>query len=1191
MSNEIATYLKYANLQMAAEARLDLFSATVPALIFGNDRSSKFTQTQADQFIADGWTVVDHKANTSTGFSGTLFKNTQTGELVMSFRSTEFADDAVRDNQATNALEIREKGWAFGQIADMETWFAGLKFDGKLDPGVPITITGYSLGGHLATAVNLLHKDDLTAFGAPLIRETYTFNGAGVGQINAGHTLQEVVDTFNQYRNAPALVNLGDTQLNDIYMSIRTRIDGTRMPTATDFSQAQALIVQYGDVARPIIEALQRVDVVMREQERVGGIVNTGGNGPIGVPLGQIEAATMDYQMAVVLASMATSSYRTGLGEASYDLLHDVRASANGLANVFDIYGETYPSAVSNSQFHYGVGIKIAIENQPLVRGNVVWNAATQSFLYADAKLLTDNFSQNDFGDTHSLVLLIDSLSVQSAFSELDSTFTPNKAKVLMATATNTIADVVAFGQGYAEGDALDNLVTALAKQLGVAITELKPSLEGNTWFEVDERNGKTGRNVFHAALNTIVSSDIYKSLIGKVTFSPVGTNLVAQAKARVGFEDIVALQTLSPFVMNAAGEAGQTALDGLWQSAAWNQGYTDWLQDRSLTSLGKSATAFTDQWIEDRGAMLNWLGKANQENLPATDATNQVIPITSGFAVTNPLLYEDRMLAKTLLISGRTETNLPTERYIFGTNADETDLVGAAAEDHLYGGGGNDTLDGKGGNDYLEGGAGDDKLDGGAGNDILKGGTGNDTYTLRASDIGVDTIVDSDGLGSIKVIAADSSEVTLGTGIINKLTTSNNTWQSEDKRFTYTTRTETDGSNTLSISGAGISAVVKNFTSGNLGITLPGTVTNQPNPTTGQQILGDLEAVDFNAVEDGVQTQVDALGNIITDPEQAKPDHADMLYDSVNDDEIIAGGGDDTINATRGGADWIKADSGRDTVQSGAGDDLVELGTERDYGHGGAGDDRIYANTLRPLDEVMAQTVAALDDQADIMDGGEGDDTLVGDAGSDALYGGAGKDLLVGGAGYDNMFGDRETTSVTTDWAINRQTVYDASGNAVGAQLAVTGITAQQPSQEGADLMFGGAGSDVANTGGGVNDNSTSAIKSIAACANSIKAGGRFDSKKQCGMGLNHRRFEVKSGFGPHQYSASSYRISSGCRCDNKSRLLAARTAFGNFGCRIKFQRASGRQTQGLCQTADVDQGNIARRQSSYTSNDGVFL
>ena len=47
----------------------------------------------------------------------------------MSFRSTEFIDDAARDNQATNTFEIKDTGFAWGQIADMEAWYAELKAD------------------------------------------------------------------------------------------------------------------------------------------------------------------------------------------------------------------------------------------------------------------------------------------------------------------------------------------------------------------------------------------------------------------------------------------------------------------------------------------------------------------------------------------------------------------------------------------------------------------------------------------------------------------------------------------------------------------------------------------------------------------------------------------------------------------------------------------------------------------------------------------------------------------------------------------------------------------------------------------------------------------------------------------------------------------------------------------------------
>ena len=153
----IANYLEYANLQMAAEAFLVNKDGVLltgdnlkQALIIGNNHASKFTETQAQDF-ADHWKVIDQCPNTDSGFSGTLFQCTlddpvtgaKQGELVLSFRSTEFIDDAVNDCQVTNKT-IKEFGWAFGQIADMETWYAGLKVDGIPLSEKQFSVTGYS---------------------------------------------------------------------------------------------------------------------------------------------------------------------------------------------------------------------------------------------------------------------------------------------------------------------------------------------------------------------------------------------------------------------------------------------------------------------------------------------------------------------------------------------------------------------------------------------------------------------------------------------------------------------------------------------------------------------------------------------------------------------------------------------------------------------------------------------------------------------------------------------------------------------------------------------------------------------------------------------------------------------------------------------------------------------------------------
>ena len=125
----ISDYLKYANLQMAAEAFLvneatgQIKSDLAGALVAGNNHASRFTETQATDFAAH-WVSVEQKPNTSTGFSGTVFKCIQddpatgakAGEMVMSFRSTEFVDDAARDNMATNTLEVVDTGFAWGQL-------------------------------------------------------------------------------------------------------------------------------------------------------------------------------------------------------------------------------------------------------------------------------------------------------------------------------------------------------------------------------------------------------------------------------------------------------------------------------------------------------------------------------------------------------------------------------------------------------------------------------------------------------------------------------------------------------------------------------------------------------------------------------------------------------------------------------------------------------------------------------------------------------------------------------------------------------------------------------------------------------------------------------------------------------------------------------------------------------------------
>jgi hypothetical protein len=344
-----AELLKYADLQMAAEAFLVQDELTgllktgetlMQALIDGNNHASKFTETQATAFLDlnEGWTVLAQKPNTTTGFSGTLFRNNKTKELVISMRSTEFVDDAARDNQATNSMEIKEKGWAFGQIDDMEKWYAEIKTQYAADfatAGNKFALTGYSLGGHLATAFDLLRRDDTSRLGTPNpVTATYTFNGAGVGQVNAATNLSDVMTTFRTAREGGSAALFTTTLAQQIYNDLRTRING--QASSADMSSAILDVISAKD--NPIagsqtkaelnllLDALVRTKLVRDEIDRVAGITNTGPNDkPVQVTTDKIDAVKLDYQLAVMIASQSTSPWRTDLPSLIADAANNAR--------------------------------------------------------------------------------------------------------------------------------------------------------------------------------------------------------------------------------------------------------------------------------------------------------------------------------------------------------------------------------------------------------------------------------------------------------------------------------------------------------------------------------------------------------------------------------------------------------------------------------------------------------------------------------------------------------------------------------------------------------------------------------------------------------------------------------------------------------------------------------------------------
>jgi Ca2+-binding RTX toxin-like protein len=147
-------------------------------------------------------------------------------------------------------------------------------------------------------------------------------------------------------------------------------------------------------------------------------------------------------------------------------------------------------------------------------------------------------------------------------------------------------------------------------------------------------------------------------------------------------------------------------------------------------------------------------------------------------------------------------------------------------------------------------------------------------------------------------------------------------------------------------------------------------------------QILGDADAqdVDLNALLSSVD--IDLGGG------------ADAVVLGDGDDTVAGGTGADTILGG-GGADEIDGGDGDDSLDGGEGDDLILFRDGADTVHGGAGDDYI--------DDTIGTQHGAF---ANLLDGGEGADTIYGGGGGDTLIGGDGADRLQGEAGADTLEG-----------------------------------------------------------------------------------------------------------------------------------------------------------------------------------------
>ena len=1110
--SDISIWLKFALQQMAAESYLDnidlnSLEEVTRRLLRGNNREgfpetgfTRFTGTlekgQAQAFVQH-YQIIDQHASDATGFSATLIKDLSdpTGKtFTLAFRSVEYQDQAKggdweRDGNGGAAGEIAGRGFAFAQLVSMERYWKQIQ--PTLPPGAILNVTGYSLGGHLATVFTELHADQ--------VNHTYTFNAAGRGAF-ANVLLSETEEIA---RIREMVTNL-DTQIKQFDPSELLTQSGASGNLYTDARYTQALTVVQQ------LYATVGTSVFVPPGGVLGGVTRTGG------PFDKISQ----------LFGHATSGID--------------------------------PQIIANSGIHAPVH-EILIEGQPLIEG-----------------INLQNPRESQYGNTHSITLLVDSLALQELFETVDPDLTQGDIEGILKAASSAAASSFAspVDEHVAEGDTLEVALDALRALF------VPSDPDPNTDFNDDTGGfGDIGaRNEFYSHIEQVRTSlnnqtYVIEPLIQTDGLGRVAPRLsaeelknAAQDPGNSGLAYRYALRALNPFAVVGAdyNGLGHTA-DG----------------QLSLYDPSSGAGNMTDQYLNDRGAFLLARLALTLSNIPAPFSPSQTH-------------YKDMASGIEVLAT------FPSfqREYLFGSSDAEMLEGHALTDDHLYGGDGVDTLLGYGGHDYLQGDDGNDILDGGSGTDRMFGGRGDDSYivddvgdqVIEVGNNGSDTIRSSatfslngtsvedlllmgsanlNGIGNEldNLIAGNSganrlegndgidhllgglgNDVLLGgagdfdlleggigfdTYIYNagdgldriedsdaqgKIIFDDRVLQGGVRRAgdAKNTYTSLDGKTIYVMSGTdlivnGVLIVDENFQSGQMEIQLRdmSEIPRDAGFPTGSFVdvyLGGGESEGFSPGLGATEIHANGGNDLLSGDNWAFVGPFDDLLDGgsgddvfiggFGDDYLIGGSGDDYAMMTEGdmflggnGDDYavgladywdssgLRVDGGAYYADGGGGNDtfLGEMGSDTLLG--GDGDD-ILRGENRPAgwwslaDENFSwnpssqPAVIFLSGADDYLDGGAGNDLLVGDGGDD---------ILLGGAGDDRLYGESDFTQTLAgdDWLDGGEGNDSLFGGAGADMLSggdgddlLVGDFSDDPGS--ADVLDGGAGADELQGGGG---------------------------------------------------------------------------------------------------------------------------
>jgi Ca2+-binding RTX toxin-like protein len=416
-NNQIQIYAAMVDMQVASEAFLngEAQKISTNTLKDGNNNNSKFPDALATTF-SDRYQLIAHQDLTlnadktisdvidKSGFSASLFYDTETHQYTLSIRSTEFAD-SIKDpgDIRGDGVEIADRGWAFAQLSSLEHFYQSVingtatngvngitipsevdlaTFRTTLNSGGKFNVTGYSLGANLAEGFTELHREK--------VNQTYLFNGAGTGVPVGGRTFQYLWQKYqavfdNPFTEYPAT---GPAIYDD--PNVTAALGAYRQNPATTYTNLY-------DNPKHIL-ALYAIRDMVQGAFDVSNIFG----GPTDAP------RTPDSQ----IVDIWTSNYE---GDSGAD------------------------TVVARSGQRHGTSRPIWYEDQPAT----VWTGIASELFF-------------DYGTGHSIVLLQDSLHLMAAMEKLDPNITEDKlAKIFQSVSNN-------------DYDALEKALDGLGKYFGI---------------------------------------------------------------------------------------------------------------------------------------------------------------------------------------------------------------------------------------------------------------------------------------------------------------------------------------------------------------------------------------------------------------------------------------------------------------------------------------------------------------------------------------------------------------------------------------------------------------------------------------------------------------------------------------------------------------------------------------------------